>query len=160
MNFSCPRISESDEDFLLSLYASVRAAEMSLVPWTDEQKLAFVKSQFQAQAEHYRATYPDGHFLLIKCDDQRVGRVYHCEREGEHRIIDITIAPEFRKKGIGTRFIRKIISEAAKPVTIYLEVNNESAGLFERLGFTMIRDEGFYRLYSTDGAEKSAEAHA
>lgn len=160
MNLSCPQISQSDEEFLLSLYASVRAEEMSLVPWTVEQKAAFVRSQFDAQSSHYKSTYPQGNFLLIKLDDQPVGRVYHGDADEEHRIIDITIAPEFRCRGIGTKIITQIIESTDKPVRIYLELNNRSVGLFERLGFKMIRDEGFYRFWSTDGAELSAEARA
>lgn len=159
MKLSCPQISQSDDDFLLSLYASVREEEMSLVPWTDEQKFFFVKSQFEAQTTHYRSTYPDGNFLLIVLDGERVGRVYHCELEDEHRIIDITVAPEFRGRGIGTEIIRGIIESTSKPVRIYLETNNRSAGLFERLGFSMIHDEGFYCFWSTNGTTNSARAH-
>jgi ribosomal protein S18 acetylase RimI-like enzyme len=130
------------------MYASVRVEEMALVPWSDDQKRAFVKSQFDAQSSHYRNTYPNGNFLLIKSDDEPVGRVYHCELEDEHRIIDITVAPEFRGRGIGTKIIKDIIEGTGKPVRIYLEMNNRSVGLFQRLGFGMIRDEGFYRLWS------------
>jgi len=47
-------VTPEDETILLELYASTRADEMSLVPWSDEQKRAFVLAQFNAQQLHYR----------------------------------------------------------------------------------------------------------
>jgi len=43
--------SVEDEGLLLEIYSSTRAKEMALVPWSDPQKEAFVKMQFQAQQE-------------------------------------------------------------------------------------------------------------
>jgi hypothetical protein len=40
------------------VYAGTRAAELTAVPWTDEQKAAFVQTQFAAQARHDREHYP------------------------------------------------------------------------------------------------------
>ena len=47
-----------DYDFLVEVYGSTRAEELALVPWTNEQRDAFIRSQFNAQQEHYRKTYP------------------------------------------------------------------------------------------------------
>jgi ribosomal protein S18 acetylase RimI-like enzyme len=77
----------------------------------------------------------------------RFRRLYICELTDEIRIIDLTIAPQFRSKGFGTEILADILSKATKPVRIYLEDYNRSAKLFERLGFRVIRDEGIYRLW-------------
>ena len=36
---------DDDLPFLLEVYASTRADEMAIVPWTDEEKQAFVRMQ-------------------------------------------------------------------------------------------------------------------
>ena len=58
---------ETDEDlqFLCFLYISTRAEEMAMVPWTDEQKVAFLMQQFAAQRSHYHANYDGAEYLVV-----------------------------------------------------------------------------------------------
>ena len=44
-------VQPADAPFLLEVYASTRTSEMALVPWTDEQRHAFISSQFAAQQD-------------------------------------------------------------------------------------------------------------
>jgi len=155
MRLNFPAITRSDEPFLLALYASLRADEMALVPWNDEQKTAFITSQFQAQHHHYTTEYPHGLFQIIEFNGEKIGRLYVCELEDEIHIIDLAILPEFRRKGFGTEIITDILQKAEKPVRIYLESNNQSIGLFKRFGFQKIRDEGFYQLWECKTEHKS-----
>lgn len=147
MNLICPQIKNFDSPFLFALYSTVRAEEMMLVPWDDNQKSAFLQSQFKAQHEYYLTSYPQGSFQLIELDGKNIGRLYLAELEDEIRIIDLTIMPESRGKGIGTQIISDILQQTAKPVRIYLESFNQSTGLFKRLGFQIISNEGLYQLW-------------
>ena len=154
MYLSFQPINRADEAFLLSLYASVRAAEMALVPWTGEQKAAFIKSQFDAQFQYYAHKYPQGEFRTIALDGEKIGRLYTAGLDDEVRIIDLTLAPEARGRGVGTRIVSEIVDAAAKPVRIYLEQGDRAAPLFARLGFGMIRDEGMYQLWECPAANR------
>ena len=147
MNLICPQIRNSDEPFLFALYSTVRAEEMTLVPWDDNQKTAFLQSQFKAQHEYYLTSYPQGSFQLIELDGKSIGRLYLAELDDEIRIIDLTILPEYRGKGFGSEIISDILQKAAKPVRIYLESFNQSNDLFKRFGFHKISDEGVYQLW-------------
>lgn len=120
---------------------------MALVPWNDEQKNAFIKFQFEAQHQHYTSKYPPDSFKIIELEGERVGRLYLSELADEVRIIDLTILPERRGKGLGKRIITDILKQATKPVRIYLESFNRSVGLFNELGFEIIDDEGVYQLW-------------
>ena len=134
-----------DASFLLELYASTRADEMALVPWTDEQREAFVRLQFAAQHEHYHKQYPDAEYRLIMQDDERVGRLYILRRNTEIIILDLTVHPKYRNHGIGTALLREVLVAAAqtqRPVEIYVESFNPSLRLFERLGFSEVEKEG------------------
>lgn len=140
---------ETDQDFLLSAYASTRAAEMAMVPWTPEQKDAFIKMQFAAQTQHYAAEYPHATHEIICRDAVPVGRLYVERRDHELHVLDVTILPQFRNGGIGTFLLRHILGEAGgsgKAVTIYVESFNPSLSVFRKLGFQTVAEDGFQLL--------------
>lgn len=137
-------VTPEDEEFLIKVYASIRADELAQVPWSEEQRATFVKMQFDAQQAHYRTHNPDATHDLILLDAHAVGRLYVARRESEIRILDITILPEHRNQGIGTPLIKDLIREAAlagKPLNIWVESFNPSHKLFERLGFSVVDDD-------------------
>jgi GNAT superfamily N-acetyltransferase len=108
-----------DEPFLLRVYSSARADEMALVPWTEEQRKAFLRSQFVAQSSYYSKQFPDAAFELILADGEPAGRLYTA-REDIIRILDLIVLPEFRNQGIGTFLICRLVAEAentGKPFT-------------------------------------------
>jgi RimJ/RimL family protein N-acetyltransferase len=138
-----------DESFLRAVYASTRADELSVVPWTNEQLEAFLRFQFDAQDSHYRSQYPDASFQIILNQDEPVGRLYVSRSESGIKIIDITIMPAHRNAGIGTSLLRELLAEAgnaAKVVSIWVEQFNPSQALFRRLGFSKIQDDGYNDL--------------
>lgn len=156
MKLSFSPITSSDSTFLFALYGTTREDEMAVVPWTEEQKAAFLQTQFEAQHQHYIAKYPSGSFQIIRSKSENIGRLYLCELDDEIRIIDISIMPEQRGKGIGGKIVSDILRNAAKPVTIYLESFNPSQALFKRLGFAPVSDEGIYQLWEKKVFEKKS----
>ena len=143
-------VEDSDRSFLLEVYASTRATELELVPWDEAQRQAFVKMQFEAQDEHYRAKFPEASYNIIVHDGEPAGRLYVLRNETQIRILDITLLPQYRNSGIGTPLIRGLMDEAKSlglPVRIYVENFNPSRALFERLGFSQIDETDFNLLY-------------
>lgn len=144
-------VQPADEDFLLSVYASTRAQEMELVPWSAEQKDAFVRMQFAAQQRHYASEYPAASHDIICFRDVPVGRLYLSRSADGIHILDITVLAEHRKAGIGSCVLRRLLKEAeagadAKPVTIYVENFNPSLNLFRQLKFQPLAERGFQIL--------------
>lgn len=141
-------VTPADDSFLYEVYASSRAEELKFALWTEEVKHAFLKSQFEAQSSHYFTTYPEGFFDVIKLENEPIGRFYKAEFDDEIRIIDITLLPEHRNRGIGTRLLSDVLEKGKdKIVTIYLETYNPSQTLFSRLGFQPVSDDGVYCLW-------------
>jgi RimJ/RimL family protein N-acetyltransferase len=139
----------ADEEFLLEVYSSTRAEEMARVPWSPEQKNAFVRMQFVAQKQHYAAEYPKATHDVIYFKDEPVGRLYLDRGQEQFHILDITILPRFRGSGVGSVVLKQILAEAGRggqPVTIYIENFNPSLRLFGQLGFERIAEEGFQLL--------------
>ena len=132
------RITEDDLSFLFGLYASTREEELAPVPWTPEQKEAFLRQQFAAQHSWWRQHYTGARFDLVLVDGVPAGRLYVDVWEREVRIVDIALVPEYRGGGIGTMLLRRVFDEgdaAGKPVSIHVEVFNPARRLYERLGF-------------------------
>jgi GNAT superfamily N-acetyltransferase len=138
---------QDDEPFLLSVYASARSGELSQVEWSDEQKTAFVRMQFAAQAQYYRDYYSTASFDVILYDDQPVGRLYVARWPREIRIVDIALLPDWCNRGIGTSLVQQLQAEARasdQPLSIHVERFNPALRLYARLGFQQIEDKGVY----------------
>jgi ribosomal protein S18 acetylase RimI-like enzyme len=143
------RVSASDREFLLQVYASTREEELRLVDWSAEQKAAFVRMQFEAQDTDYRRNYAAASFDVIEVEREPAGRLYVDRRGDEIRIIDIALLPEHRGHGIGTTLIRQLLEEAAasgKRLSIHVELHNPARQLYERLGFVPVSEQGIYLL--------------
>ncbi|MEO8624258.1 MAG: GNAT family N-acetyltransferase [bacterium] len=142
-------VRNDDEPFLLALYATVRAAELAQVPWTDEEKALFVRHQFDAQSAHWRENYTDTSFDVIERNDVPVGRFYVARWREEIRVVDIALVPEQRGSGLGTALFQQLFDEGDRtglPVTIHVEIYNPARRLYERLGFVLKEDKGVYLL--------------
>jgi len=140
-------IEPGDEAFLAHLYASTRAAEMALVPWSEAEKAAFLRQQFHAQHTYYRAQFPDARYDLLLIAGEPAGRLYVDRRPDEFCILDIALLPEYRGRGIGTALLQEIIEEATvedKPIRLHVEPTNPARRLYTRLGFTEVRENGPY----------------
>lgn len=148
-NITLRPVVPGDSDFLIEVYASTRADEMAMVPWTDEQRWAFIRSQFNAQQDHYSKKYPTASHDVILVNGMRVGRLYVARLEEEIRIVDITLIPKERNQGVGSYLLKELLDEAErknKITRIYVEEFNPSLSFFKRLGFNLNEQHGFHLL--------------
>jgi ribosomal protein S18 acetylase RimI-like enzyme len=142
-------VGDADRAFLAQLYASTRAEELAILPWTDEQKAQFLAQQFEAQDTHYRAHYDGATFDVIEVDGLSAGRLYVHRGPREIRIVDISLTPAFRGRGLGTSLLRELIAEAdagGRILSIHVEARNPARRLYERLGFRPVGEAGVYLL--------------
>lgn len=142
-------INQDDEPFLFRLYASTREEEFKLLPWSEQQKVAFLQMQYAAQHKYYQEQFQDTSFWIIEQQDKPIGRLYLNYRSDEVRIIDIVILSEYRNQGIGSQILKDILISATErdlPVRIHVERYNPALNLYNRLGFKKIDDTGVYLL--------------
>jgi ribosomal protein S18 acetylase RimI-like enzyme len=157
-------VTPDDQGFLLALYGATRADELALTGWNESQRQAFVEMQFAAQQQYYRSQFPEGEHTIILLNERPAGRLYIARREREIRILDIIVADEHRRAGIGSSILKELIREAEKRETgvrIYVERLNPSLSLFKRLGFTSIEGTPSHFLMEwRPGAAKRPAAEA
>lgn len=140
-------IQPQDMPVLRKIYASTRADELALLGWTAEQQQVFLRQQFDAQHHHYQTSYTNARFQLVLADDQPIGRLYVARWPNEIRLIDITLLPEYRNAGIGSRLLHDLLDEAlasGRPVRIHVEKFNPALRLYQRFGFVGIEDRGIH----------------
>jgi ribosomal protein S18 acetylase RimI-like enzyme len=139
----------ADAELLYRVYASSRTDELAPVPWTEEQKEAFLRMQFAAQDVEYRRNYPSACFLVVMVGDEPAGRLYLDRRADELRVVDVSLLPAHRGTGLGSELLREVLADGERVrlrVTIHVEAMNRARRLYERLGFVPIAEHGVYLL--------------
>jgi ribosomal protein S18 acetylase RimI-like enzyme len=142
-------ITESDDDirFLFQVFASTRAEEMAVTGWSKEQVDQFLGMQFNLQHTQYMRNYKNPTFDIILYNEAQAGRLYIDRGKKEIRIVDLALLPEFRSRGIGTKILNALITEADSKnlaLGLHVEHNNPAMSLYKRLGFIQKGDTGVY----------------
>ncbi len=131
-------IHNEDQGFLFRVYASTREWEFESTSWTEAEKQDFLKRQFTAQDQAYKTTYLGAVHRIIQLDGEDIGRLYLDRQDDCMRIIDFTLLPDYRGRGIGTDILRSLLNEAQGgkvPVRLYVVQNSPALNLYLRHGF-------------------------
>ena len=134
-----------DEGFLRELFASTREAEFACLDEGPRETL--ITMQFNLQRQQYEAGYPQAEHTIILSEDRAIGRLFVDEGDREITLVDIVLLPDYRNSGIGTYLLEQLLARAAaanKPVRLHVFKTNPAQGLYERLGFSKVGDEGMY----------------
>ncbi|WP_184432772.1 GNAT family N-acetyltransferase [Xanthomonas arboricola] len=130
---------DADLPWLQDLYASTRSEELAQVPWPDATKRAFLDQQFAMQRAHYLRHFPDADFMVVQWQHERIGRLYLQRAPSQHAVIDISLMPAWRGKGIGTALIVQAQTRACAAgcgLSLHvLHANPAAQRLYARLGF-------------------------
>ena len=139
-------VREDDDAFLRALYATTRD-DVAAWGWPQAQVESFLQMQFRAQSMSYAAAYPDAQRDVIVEDGQPIGRLYVWRRGDEVRLVDISLLPAARGRGIGKQLLEQLISDtAARKARLRLQVTtvNPARRLYLRLGFRRTGGDGVY----------------
>jgi GNAT superfamily N-acetyltransferase len=142
-------VTESDDEFLLSVYASTREQELAQAEWIEGQKEMFLRWQFDLQRKEYETRFPDADYRVIAIDGQRAGRIWIGADDEQIRLLDIALLPEFQNRGVGTALLERLKSKAQNAGKalrhMVFVLNNNADRFYERLGFKQIEDFGAYK---------------
>ena len=139
--------STDDSEFLIRVYSNVRREEMASWGWSPAQQAAFVRMQYDARQRGYAAEYPSVETSIISVGGESVGSMIVHRCPSEVRLVDISLLPESRGRGIGGELIGRLKSEAARstvPLRLSVLRGNPAAHLYERLGFIAKGGDAMY----------------
>lgn len=134
-------ISNEDDAFLFRLYASTRAEEMATVAWSDAEKDRFLRGQFEAQTQGYATTNLMAIHRIIQLDKVDIGRMIVDRQDDCLRLIDLSLLPEYRGRGLGTDLLRSLMNEAhggKVPMRLFALKQGRALNLYLRHGFRPI----------------------
>lgn len=140
-------VDQGDEEFLFALYRSTRAEEVAAWGWSEAQQDAFLKLQFLAKQQHYRAELPGLRSLIVLRGGQPIGWLVTIRGQDATSLAEIALLPEARNAGIGGGLIRAELATAAQaglPLVLQVLRDSPAVRLYRRLGFHVVADDGLY----------------
>lgn len=143
MDIRLKKRSECDSAFLFHLFSQIKKAELHFDLYPEDISSQIFQMQFNAWEQMVHTNYPGCGDFLITCDSEKAGRLQVDRDSEEFRIINISLLPSFRNRGVGTKIIRDILAEArqkGKPVYLEVDKNNPAVKLYLRLGFKVCQE--------------------
>jgi len=140
-----PMVDEDDAMLLFELYACAHSEELSRSGWKTPQQRSFFRQQAQVQEQHYCRRHPHLERRAICVNGFSAGRILVDRPDDCYRIVDLSILPSFRSRGIGSLVISDLLTEAADagvPVEFELDPTNPAVKLCRRFGFGTVEDRG------------------
>jgi ribosomal protein S18 acetylase RimI-like enzyme len=134
----------ADDAFLYDVFCTTWASEVAALP---NPNLAphVLRIQHIAQERRFTNCYPGHQRFVVVHDGEPAGRLYLHERGARMHVVDLTLLPRFRARGLGTQLTRDLFVQATehgKTVTVRLARRNTRAcDLYSSLGFRLVRTD-------------------
>lgn len=132
---------DDDEQFLFDVFTTTWADEVAALP-NPNLAAHVLRIQHTAQERRFEARYADYERFVILHEGQRAGRLYVQRTPSMMHAIDMTLLPEFRSQGIGTRIVSDLLAMAThngQDVTLRVPRRNTRAiALYEGIGFRLV----------------------
>jgi GNAT superfamily N-acetyltransferase len=130
---------DADRPFLEHLYRLVRWDEFAPTGWPDATKTAFLAQQFDFQHRHYEQAHPGAEFHVIVHGAEPIGRIYVDRTGRDLELIEISLLPEWRGRGIGAALLEQLQREVEAGlrdcVSLQVTSENPARRLYQRMGF-------------------------
>jgi GNAT superfamily N-acetyltransferase len=148
-SISLRAVTPADEALLFRVYATTRDEELAVVPFTPQEKHAFLRMQFAARQREYAARFSASDRAVIEWEGAPIGYCWLHRGDDEIRIVDVALLPEHRGEGLGTELLTALIAEAReRGVAVRLQVlaNSAARRRYERMGFAAVGDSAQHQL--------------
>src|SRR4051812_22997663 len=110
-SFSLRAVTPSDRELLFRVYASTRETELAVVPFSDQERVAFLRMQFAARERSYGERFDVKDHVVVEREGVPVGYLWLHRTPEEVRVVDVALLPEHRGAGIGTALMKGVIAQ-------------------------------------------------
>jgi ribosomal protein S18 acetylase RimI-like enzyme len=145
--YSLRSAERSDEPFLRTLFATVRADQFAPLGLSQDALDALLAMQYEAQDVAYRRQHPEASHEIVEVDGAAAGRLVADRSAAAIHVLDVALLPHHRGRGLGTALLRELQVQAGRqgrPVTLTAIRGSRALSLYDRLGFTPAGDDGVY----------------
>lgn len=135
---------EADQPFLHQLYASTLPPS-HLRGCDSEAEALLIRAQCLAQQTDWRSRFPGADITIIVERGQPIGRLYVHFSEHDVRLIDLSLLPGFRGRGIGKGLLRGLQAHGERlglPVRLQVTLGNPAQRLCQRCEFLFTGIDG------------------
>ena len=147
----------ADEAFLLELYAQTRAEELMHSGMDALQREVFVQMQFRLRQAAYGVTHPTALSEIICANDGTAsGRILTDRTMDGMHLVDIAIAQDRQRQGIGTQIIQELQQECMSrhwKMSLQVLKGSSAEHLYRRLGFRLTGEDSLRRQMVWDGTK-------
>jgi ribosomal protein S18 acetylase RimI-like enzyme len=136
-----------DIQFLARLYCDTRRREVAAWGWPKAQQEMFLRMQFDAQSQSYRAGFPGAEDQIVCLDGSPAGRMMVDRELAGMHVIDIALLEEHRNRGVGTYLLGQLIEECegrGHALRLHVQRGNPAIRLYLRLGFIETGSDEMY----------------
>jgi ribosomal protein S18 acetylase RimI-like enzyme len=150
-----------DNDFLYEVFCTTWQDEVAALP---NQNLArhVLRIQHTAQERRFDNRYPGHRRFVVSHDGERVGRFYLFASGSVLHIVDLTLLPQFQRRGVGTRLVRDLMTEASSDghrVSMCVPRRNGTPlELFASRGFDLVSSDDLDHYFEWTPAPAPAPA--
>lgn len=134
-----------DRQLLFELFYSALTPEDALLELPESEREPLLRSKFNSREKQFRKDYPLADFDVLTVDGKPAGNLYIDRGDDEFVLIDISLLPPFRNRGIGTAVVGRLLEDAGRlvlPVRARVRHHSPAWHLWRRLGFEQVGDDG------------------
>jgi GNAT superfamily N-acetyltransferase len=138
-------VNTADEPFLRCLYASSHADQLRDTGWAPSRCRTFLDEQFDFQQRRFLERHPEALFLLLVLDGQPIGRLSWQGTAERMTLIDLCLAPAWRRRGVGGRVLGWLAEAADRrglPIGLHIARDSAACRLARRFGFSDDASDG------------------
>ena len=134
----------ADEAFLFDVYCTTKRDQVAALP---DPSLAqhFLRIEYTAQDRRFAQRFPGHERWIVLADGQPAGRLYLHRSPSLLQVVDVTLLPEHRSRGLGTHLMGLVLDEAtAHDQAVSLRVsrgNHRAASLYDAIGFRHVTED-------------------
>ena len=147
MKIEMRQATADDAELLMSLFASSRGFDLDALGWDRASQQQFFAQQLDAQRRSYEIRYPTSTDAIVMSDGVAIGRIL-VDRSGDAIVlVDVCLVPVARGRGIGTQLLADLQTEAerlGRKVNLQVATGNPAQRVYERLGFTVVGENGMH----------------
>jgi ribosomal protein S18 acetylase RimI-like enzyme len=153
------RCADSDDAFLYDVFVTTWQSEVAALP---NQNLAqhVLRIQHIAQERRFANAFPQRERYVVLEDGEPAGRLYVDQSGPDLVLLDLTLLPKFRSRGIGTQVVCELFDAAARENRkITLRVprrQRRTSDFYVSLGFRIVSVDDIDNFFDWEPSAVSA----